>query len=97
MNFDLSQFGTLTSLGIFNDVLNYVLVHAGDASSTVTQEEVDEEEEREEEPVSKSQASGVRRRRTVRITRSYTNEVVFIHCFQFLRAMAVKNVEVQKR
>lgn len=80
--------------GVLSDVLSYVLRHgkgAGASTHVATEQRTVEQEE--EEP----KAKPLLRKKTSRRARTFTNELVFVKCFQFLKALATKNLEVQQR
>ena len=83
-----SSFTSSPLSGIFSDVLNYVLKHGKGANTEVAteQKKVEDKDKPREKPLF--------RERGLRV---YTNELIFVKCFQFLKALATKNVEVQQR
>ena len=78
--------------GVLSDVLSYVLKHGKGASAQVATEQKKVEQE-EAEPKPKP----LLRKKTSRGGRTFTNQLVFVKCFQFLKALATKNLEVQQR
>ena len=73
-------------------MLSYALKHGKGASTTVATEQ-----KAEDEDTPKPKEKPLLRKRTSRGARVFTNELVFVKCFQFLKALAAKNLEVQQR
>ena len=71
--------------GVLSDVLTYVLTHASDLAVKMEEKHGQTQEPKEKAVVGKT------------AVQTHPKEAVFVRCFQFLRAMAVKNPEVQRR
>ena len=101
---NIPSFCSTILVGLFSDVLNYVLRMSKDSSLTPVSSDADSEEGAMEgavkDEVKMKQRSFIRQRKTVisddRNDRTDV-EMVCIECFKFLKALAKEYSEVQER